>query len=126
MLLLFAVDDTAPLREDDHCCECRESVRSGEFSDLFRKVSTYLRTDIRGKKVNKLQKFLRYFYHKGQRIKYRGATSKDILDALFDDKYITPTNFHLLNRIVERFGGRKCKKRLIKYNKKHPTCTCNL
>ena len=83
--------------------------------------------------VNKLKAFLRYFCHpldpsKGRYVEpeiYRAATStKDILDALFDDKYITATNLHLLRCIVKKFGGQKCKKTLQKYTKKYPTCTC--
>ena len=79
--------------------------------------------------INKLKTFLRYFCLKGKRIKreiYQGATSKDILDALFDNDYISPTNLHLLGRIVKKYGCQKCKETLQQYTEKYPSCTCNL
>ena len=91
-------------------------------------------SDLPDANVNKLKIFLRYFCHplnpsKGQYVEpeiYRTATStKDILDALFDDKYISPTNPHLLGRIIKKFGCQKCKETLQQYTEKYPSCTCN-
>jgi hypothetical protein len=86
--------------------------------------------------MNELKEFLRYFCHpvdssRGRYIKpesiYQAATStKDILDALFDNKYISPTNVDLLRCIVKKFGCQKCKGALQKYTMQYdPSCTCN-
>ena len=134
LYLLFVVADTGPLGEGDHCCtcECREFDRSADFSVLFSEITTYLRTDIPDADVNKLKTFFHYFCHpiasRGQYIKpeiYCTATSTvDILDALFDNKYISPTNLHLLRCIVKTFGGQECKETLQQYTDKYPPCTC--
>ena len=111
---MFAVADTGPLREGDHWQW--QFARSAEFSVLFSEISTCLGLDIPDENVNELKRFLKYFVDpfdssKGRYVKpesiYRAAKSiENILDALFDNGYFSPTNPYLLGAISVRVHTR--------------------